>query len=79
LGLAFAADALSIRMEIVDNAIIVLIPGAMDAAITTALFWGSLGLTRRGRRCDLSGQPLAHRTGARARGHPRAPLKFRVS
>ena len=38
LGLAFAADALSITvMEIVDNAIVVLIPGAMDAAVTTML------------------------------------------
>jgi Domain of unknown function (DUF4396) len=45
LGLAFAADTLSITvMEIVDNAIILAIPGAMDAGITDALFWGSLVL-----------------------------------
>jgi hypothetical protein len=45
LGLAFAADTLSITvMEIVDNAIILAIPGAMDAGIADALFWGSLAL-----------------------------------
>ena len=43
LGLAFAADTLSITvMEIVDNAILLVIPGAMDAGITDGLFWGSL-------------------------------------
>lgn len=41
--LAFAADTLSITvMEIVDNAIILVIPGAMDAGLTSLLFWGSL-------------------------------------
>jgi hypothetical protein len=43
LPLAFASDTLSITiMEIVDNLIIVFIPGAMDAGLTSALFWGSL-------------------------------------
>jgi Domain of unknown function (DUF4396) len=43
LGLAFASDTLSMTtMEIVDNAIMVVIPGAMDAGLGTALFWGSL-------------------------------------
>jgi len=42
-GLAFAADTLSITvMEIVDNAIILLVPGAMDAGLGSLLFWGSL-------------------------------------
>ena len=31
-------------MEIVDNAIVLLIPGAMDAGLTDALFWGSLAV-----------------------------------
>jgi len=45
LPLAFASDTLSITiMEIVDNLIVVLIPGAMDAGLTSALFWGSLAL-----------------------------------
>jgi hypothetical protein len=45
LGIAFAADTLSITvMEIVDNAVLLLIPGAMDVGITSLLFWGSLGV-----------------------------------
>ncbi len=45
LGVAFAADTLSITvMEIVDNGVLLVIPGAMDAGITSLLFWGSLGL-----------------------------------
>ena len=44
LGLAFASDTLSITtMEIVDNAIMLVIPGAMDAGLGAALFWVSLG------------------------------------
>ena len=31
-------------MEIVDNLIIVAIPGAMDAGLDDALFWGALAL-----------------------------------
>jgi hypothetical protein len=43
LGLAFAADTASITiMEIVDNAIMLVIPGAMDAHLSDPLFWGSL-------------------------------------
>lgn len=44
-GLAFAADTASIAiMEIVDNAIMLLIPGAMDAGLTSMLFWASLAV-----------------------------------
>ncbi len=43
LPLAFASDTLSITvMEIVDNLIIVAVPGAMDAGLGSLLFWGSL-------------------------------------
>jgi hypothetical protein len=43
IPLAFASDTLSITvMEIVDNLIIVVIPGAMDAGLVSPLFWGSL-------------------------------------
>jgi hypothetical protein len=43
MGLAFAADTVSITvMEIVDNAIMLLIPGAMHAPLDSVLFWGSL-------------------------------------
>ncbi len=41
--IALAADTLSIAtMEIVDNLIILLIPGAMEAGLGDLLFWGSL-------------------------------------
>jgi hypothetical protein len=43
IPLAFAADTLSITvMEIVDNLIMLLIPGAMEAGPLDLLFWGSL-------------------------------------
>ena len=43
IPVALAADTISIAiMEIVDNAIMLLIPGAMDAGLTNVLFWGSL-------------------------------------
>lgn len=43
LKLALAADTASIAiMEIVDNAIMLVIPGAMDAHLDSPLFWGSL-------------------------------------
>ena len=45
LGIAFAADTLSITvMEIVDNAVILVVPGAMDAGIGSLLFWATLAL-----------------------------------
>ena len=43
LKLAFASDTVSIAiMELVDNAIMLLIPGAMEAGLGSGLFWGSL-------------------------------------
>jgi Domain of unknown function (DUF4396) len=43
IGVALAADTLSIAvMEIVDNAIIVVIPGAMEAGVASLVFWASL-------------------------------------
>ena len=43
LRLAFAADTISIAlMEIIDNLIMIFIPGAMAAGLSSALFWGSL-------------------------------------
>ena len=46
LGLAFASDTLSMTtMELVDNAIMMVIPGAMDAGLGTILFWASLTLS----------------------------------
>jgi uncharacterized protein DUF4396 len=40
---ALAADTLSIlTMEVVDNAVLLAVPGAMDAGLGSVLFWGSL-------------------------------------
>jgi Domain of unknown function (DUF4396) len=45
IGIALAADTISITvMEIVDNAIILVVPGAMEAGLDTVLFWASLAL-----------------------------------
>jgi len=46
LSLALASDTLSITvMEIVDNAVVLVIPGAMDAGLSSLLFWTSLALS----------------------------------
>jgi Domain of unknown function (DUF4396) len=43
IPIALASDTFSIAvMEIVDNAIILVIPGAMEAGLSELLFWGSL-------------------------------------
>ena len=68
LGLAFAADTISITiMEIVDNAIMLVIPGAMDAPLSSPLFWGSLAVA-----LVIAGAfafPLNRWLIARGRGH----------
>ena len=44
IPIAFASDTLSIAtMEIVDNLIMLTIPGAMEAGLDSLLFWASLG------------------------------------
>jgi hypothetical protein len=44
-SIAFAADTVSITvMEIVDNAVILVWPGAMEAGLADGLFWGVLAL-----------------------------------
>ncbi len=46
LRLALAADTSSIAtMELSDNAFILLVPGAINAGLNTALFWLSLGVS----------------------------------
>jgi hypothetical protein len=43
LKLAFAADTISIAvMEVVDNVVMLAVPGAMEAGLDEPLFWGSL-------------------------------------
>lgn len=43
---ALASDTFSIAtMEVVDNAVVVAVPGAMDAGLGDLLFWGSLAFS----------------------------------
>ncbi len=66
--LALAADTISITiMEIVDNAIMLLIPGAMDAHVTAPLFWGSLALALA--IAGVAAFPANRWLIARGRGH----------
>jgi hypothetical protein len=68
LGLAFASDTLSITvMEIIDNAIMLIIPGAMAAGLDSALFWGSMSLSLI--LAGLAAFPLNRWLIARGRGH----------
>jgi len=44
--IALASDTLSIAtMEVVDNLIMVVVPGAIDAMLSDILFWGSLSFS----------------------------------
>ncbi|WP_336204161.1 DUF4396 domain-containing protein [Nonomuraea sp. LPB2021202275-12-8] len=46
IRLALAADTVSILvMEIVDNGVMLVVPGAMDAGLASALFWGALAFS----------------------------------
>ena len=68
LGLALAADTLSITvMEIVDNAVLLVIPDAMDAGLGDALFWGSLALALA--VAWVAAFPVNRWLIARGRGH----------
>ena len=68
LPLAFASDTLSITiMEIVDNAIMLLIPGAMEAPLTSFLFWGSLAVALL--IAGVAAYPVNRWLIARGRGH----------
>jgi Domain of unknown function (DUF4396) len=68
LSLALASDTLSITiMEIVDNSVMLVIPGAMDAGLTEPLFWVSLifSLILAG----IAAFPVNRWLIARGRGH----------
>jgi len=83
IPIALASDTLSIAvMEIVDNLVVVLVPGALEAGLGSVLFWGSLAfalsvafvvavpvnrwLIARGR-----GHAAVHRTGIHGGPDPR--------
>lgn len=66
--LALAADTVSITiMEIVDNAVMLAIPGAMDAPLSSPLFWGSLAFALVA--AGLAAWPINRWLIARGRGH----------
>ena len=68
LGLAFASDTLSMTtMELVDNAIMVMVPGAMDAGLPDPLFWGSLVLSLL--LAGVAAFPVNRWLIARGKGH----------
>ena len=68
LKLALAADTVSIAiMEIVDNAIMLVVPGAMDAGLGSALFWTSLAGSLAA--AGLAAYPVNRWLIARGRGH----------
>ena len=69
--IAFAADAASITiMEIVDNSLMLAIPGAMDAPIDSAFFWGSMGLSLA--VAGVAAYPVNRWLIARGKGHAAA-------
>ena len=68
LPIAFAADTLSITvMEIIDNAIMIAIPGAMEAGLANFLFWGSLAFALA--VAFVVAYPVNRYLIARGRGH----------
>ena len=68
--IALASDTLSIAtMEIVDNAIVLAVPGAMEAGVGSILFWGSLVVRARDRRRRGAAASTAGSSGA-ARATP---------
>lgn len=68
LKLAFAADTASITiMEIVDNAVMLVIPGAMDAGLLELRFWGSLALALM--IAGVAAYPVVRWLILRGRGH----------
>jgi putative flippase GtrA len=68
LPLAFASDTASITvMEIVDNAFILIVPGAMEAGLGDGKFWWSLGVGLA--IAFVFALPLNRWLIARGRGH----------
>jgi Domain of unknown function (DUF4396) len=66
--LALASDTFSIAvMEIVDNAVMLLVPGAMEAGLANFLFWGSLAFAFA--VAFVAAFPLNRWLIARGRGH----------
>jgi hypothetical protein len=81
--IALASDTLSIgTMEVVDNAIVATVPGALDAGLGDLLFWGSLSFAlavagavalpvNRWLLARGKGHAAVHRTGIHGGPSPR--------
>ncbi|HYH58154.1 MAG TPA: DUF4396 domain-containing protein [Thermoleophilaceae bacterium] len=68
IPIALATDTVSIAiMEVVDNAIMLAIPGAMEAGLTNVLFWGSLSVALV--IAGAAAYPVNRRLIARGKGH----------
>jgi hypothetical protein len=66
--LALASDTLSIAvMELVDNAILLVVPGAMEAGLDTVLFWASLAFALL--IAGICAYPVNRYLIARGKGH----------
>ena len=66
--LALASDTLSIAvMELVDNAILLVVPGAMEAGLDTLLFWASLAFALL--IAGICAYPVNRYLIARGKGH----------
>jgi len=66
--IALAADTASITvMEIVDNAVMLLVPGAMGATLASPLFWGMLVVSLA--LAAVAAFPVNRWLIARGRGH----------
>ena len=68
IPVALASDTVSIAiMEIVDNAIVLLIPGAIEAGLAEVLYWGSLAFSLHA--AAAAANPVNRWLIARGRGH----------
>jgi hypothetical protein len=68
IPIALASDTVSIAaMEVIDNAVVLAVPGAMDAGLGTLLFWGSLAFALA--LAFLVAVPVNRWLIARGKGH----------
>jgi hypothetical protein len=67
-AIALASDTASIAvMEVVDNLVMLVVPGAMDAALDTVLFWGALAMSLA--LAGVAAYPVNRFLIARGKGH----------
>jgi hypothetical protein len=68
IPLALASDTLSIAvMELVDNGILLVVPGAMEAGLDSLLFWASLAFALL--IAGIAAYPVNRYLIARGKGH----------